>query len=161
MLRKIITLLLLALIVGCEPTDIKKSWYEDHIKRTETVRCHEIIDGDEFIVAYDFSEKVKVGYRLDVTSESSYPLVYLISWRFMNDKGEHIGVNKGPDSIYKKSKIDDKRIYSEEILYEYIHKPDNKKISIYINLVKKNNFNEIQEYRNSDEEIKLLKICEL
>lgn len=95
-------------------------WVQSNIINGEEIICQRENNNDYFFVARS-GERLKTGYRLDVTSSDDTAKNFIISWRFKNEKGDYIGRNTPPEVVTQKSFRDGKYAYAEEISYYYVY----------------------------------------
>ncbi|MFW5452453.1 hypothetical protein [Thioalkalivibrio sulfidiphilus] len=91
-------------------------WAHDHLLHGEHLICARVVNNDYFFAARS-GDRIKSGYRIDVTSSSGPPSTFVISWRFQDEHGNHLGLASDPEIVAQGYKILDERMYAEEITY--------------------------------------------
>lgn len=110
-------------------------WVQGHLVDGEDLVCEREVNGDYFFVARH-EERIKSGYRIDVTSSSGAPKTFIISWRFQDEKGNHIGLGAEPEVVTNGYVRSGGRVYAEEVAYRNVFLKNAKSLHVDIELKK-------------------------
>lgn len=110
-------------------------WISINVNEDEVLLCENVHDSDFFFVVKS-QNRLKTGYRIDVTSKSGIPKAFIVSWQFQNDNGDHVGRGDPPE-ILKGGYVKHKgNIYAEEIAYRDVHLIGSSVLRVVIQLKK-------------------------
>lgn len=110
-------------------------WVQGHLVDGEYLVCEREVDGDYFFVARR-EERIKSGYRIDVTSSGGPPKTFIVSWRFQDEKGNHVGLGAEPEVVTNGYVRSGGRMYAEEVAYRGVFLKDAKSLHVNIELKK-------------------------
>jgi len=96
-----------------------QEWVQAHLHHGEELICERAVNNDYFFVARK-GDQIKSGYRIDVTSTSGTPDTFVISWRFLDELKNHLGLASDPEIIAQGYKRSGGRMFAEEIAYRSV-----------------------------------------
>lgn len=133
-LYTIVIILLIGVALVAKGDGVQQ-WAKEFLGEGEDLICQREVKGDYFFIARS-ENRVKTGYRLDVTSPSGTPKTFLISWRFQDEKGNYIGLKNEPDVVSQGYHRSDKSMYAEEVAYRDVFLENAKYLHVTISLKK-------------------------
>ena len=126
-------------------------WVNSHLSAGETLICKHVAESDLFFTAMS-NDRIKTGYMLDVTGNTETPKIFIISWRFQNEKGKHIGLKTKPEIVKQGYKRSGDTIYAEEVAYREVFLEKSDQLHVTIALNKFETDSENPSDRNASEE---------
>lgn len=112
------------------------TWVSAQLTPGEILACQRKVGDDYFFVATTSSQKVKTGYRLNVTGPSGIPRTFIVSWRFQDGAGSYIGKKVQPEVISSEYRKLGSDMYVEEISYRSLYLSEVSTINVTIALKK-------------------------
>ena len=94
-------------------------WVLAHISKDEKILCQAEKDKDYFFVSRS-DDKIKTGYRINMTDSDGKSNSFIVSWGFKNTEGDYIGLSGEPKIDIEKFLQIGKLKYFEEVAYYYI-----------------------------------------
>lgn len=118
-----------------EKSDGLREWVQGHLVDGDDLVCEREVDGDYFFVARR-EDRIKSGYRIDVTSSNGEPKTFIVSWRFQDEKRNYIGLGAEPEIVTNGYVRSGERMYAEEVAYRNVFLKDAKILHANIELKK-------------------------
>lgn len=131
----VVVFMLLVNVALAEKNDGLDEWVQSHLVEGEDLVCKREVNGDYFFAARR-EERIKSGYRIDVTSSSGAPKTFIISWQFQDEKGNYIGLGIEPEVVANGYVRSRSRMYAEEVAYRNVFLKNAKSLHVNIELKK-------------------------
>lgn len=148
--------------VACENANHNlNAWVSDKTNGGEKFLCKLEHNEDYFLVVQS-GDKLKVVYRLDVTSLTSKPQSFIISWQFKNEKDEFIGLPVLSEDISRGYVSQGNRVYYEALSYMHVYVSDLQHLKINIGLKKYISSDEVPSATDlNDNDLEDIKLCDV
>lgn len=118
--------------VGCSASGhdrVAADWANKYAASSEQLLCAKAHGDNLFFVALN-GDRVKTGYRVNVTSSTGAPLSYTIRWRFLNEHGRGIGAPDEPEVELQKYEQVSDSVFAIEVLYRRAYLDDARELSV-------------------------------
>jgi hypothetical protein len=136
-LKVVLTALISASPEYAQPSDSNhiSRWVRGVISNNDKLLCSKVIHQDQFFVA-SHSSLLKVGYLIDVTGKSSTPKTFIISWRFLNKRGDSVESDVMQKDLKQDYISTGGRIYAEGVSYRKLDAIKRERVLVLIQLGK-------------------------
>lgn len=108
-------------------------WASNKVNEGEKLLC-KLEHNKDYFLAIKSEDRLKIAYRIDVTSSTSKPQSFILRWQFQNEKDEHIGLNIFPEVISNNYVSQGDKVYAEELSYFHVYLNESQRLKINIGL---------------------------
>lgn len=135
-------------------------WVENKTDKDENLLC-KLEHNDNYFLASESDGRLKVAYRIDVTSSTNKPKSFILRWEFQNENNEYIGLNVSPEVIDNGYVTQGDKIFAEEVSYRNVFLNDSKRLKINIGLKKYISSDDVPSSRDlNDNDLEKISFCD-
>ncbi len=129
------SVLLVCGVSAAEPDGID-GWVQGHLIEGEEVLCQAVRNYDEYYFVSRSEDKLKVGYRINITGTDGVSKSFIVRWGFKNSEGMYIGLSGEPKIDAAEFIELGKSKYYEEVAYYDVFLDDSKIVDVAVGIKK-------------------------